>query len=325
MDVDDDATERDLEQGNNVSDDGDGDRSNSFFCADAPETAYTGGSDLRLPTSYTSKYPRFGPSRPKPMAVLEVMNKQGGGVFDEPEHKALVRLCTAVETLLRRKAAEVALLKSGMMERSCSRSGHAGDTASSNYARVESTIMRLYSETIPADIMFGEQQRELLNAAGGRGSRNVIHRDVTKRGGRSRGNGLLSEDRSSGGGGNISGSCGTGERDSEDNQIGGGRDRDGEGAGGSGASLTFSHAGGLTLGDKRGEPPDTSLTSLQTESELTDWSMNMFERSAEQQLSLVERFYRSMGLMERFQVVDFFAYSRQCICKPLQSKSPLRD
>ncbi|CAN0428547.1 unnamed protein product, partial [Laminaria digitata] len=63
------------------------------------------------------------PVRPKPMAVLEVMNKRGAGMFTEHEEKALLRLCASVETLLRRKAAEIALLWSGMTERSLIRKG----------------------------------------------------------------------------------------------------------------------------------------------------------------------------------------------------------
>lgn len=78
------------------------------------------------------------------------------------EEKALVRVYASLESLLRWKAPEVALLKSGMTERSWVRrkskdhdGPHYGEaaavkvevaaTAPSNYARVERTAIWLYS------------------------------------------------------------------------------------------------------------------------------------------------------------------------------------
>eukprot|EP00903_Cladosiphon_okamuranus_P017086 g15744.t2 len=91
----------------------------------------------------------------RPLAVLKVADKRSKGIFNEHEEHALVRLCAGVESLLRSKAAEVSLLCSGMTERSLIRnSNHRGGAggAWSNHARVESTIMRLYSEaSFPAD------------------------------------------------------------------------------------------------------------------------------------------------------------------------------
>eukprot|EP00752_Nemacystus_decipiens_P012174 g10792.t1 len=107
----------------------------------------------------------------RPLAVLKVTNKRGRGIFHEHEERALVRLCAAVETLLRSKAAEVSLLWSGMTERTLIRKsnnrGGAGG-AWSNHAQVESTIMRLYSEaSYPADAV-AERRLRKRSASEGR-------------------------------------------------------------------------------------------------------------------------------------------------------------
>lgn len=108
----------------------------------------------------------------RPLAVLEVTNKRGKGIFNEHEERALVRLCTGVESLLRSKAADVSLLWSGMTERTLIRNsnnrGGAGG-AWSNHARVESTIMRLYSEaSFPADAVALRRQHSERSVAEGR-------------------------------------------------------------------------------------------------------------------------------------------------------------
>lgn len=104
----------------------------------------------------------------RPLAVLTATNKRGRGIFNEHEEQALVRLCAGVESLLRSKAAEVSLLLSGIKERclirkSNNRGGAGG--AWSNHARVESTIMRLYSEaSFPADAVALRRQQGVKSA-----------------------------------------------------------------------------------------------------------------------------------------------------------------
>lgn len=225
------------------------------------------------------------------MAVLELINKRGGGVFDEHEEIALLRLCGAVECLLRRKAAEVLLMKSGMTLRSCFKNGRGGDTASSNSARVESTILRLYSETNPSDLLFGDRDRA-------RGSKNAP---------------------STAGGGDA------GSRDAAT--------ATGEGADGSknhwdpvGERLRRASMGNderswcTKAADSVIRLQDSSrllgAADSENNSELVDWSLNMFERTAAQQLSMVERFFQSMGLAERFQVsgrVQFVSLCCACV------------
>lgn len=271
------------------------------------------------------KDPRQQPDKhPRPMAVLEVMNKRGGGVFDEPEETALLRLCGEVECLLRRKAAEVTLMKSGMALHSSFRNGQIGDTASSNCARVESTIMRLYSESSPADVVFADRARGGFVASPG--------------GGGDRGHGGNGGGRRGGVG--VSGESGgrSSPREGEEKNQ---RPRKGgtNGLAAPGASCVSGRSAGGNLGvvsdweeqssprldvgsweervsssavDRAGatlrsgiRPPDAIV---EEESELVDWSLNIFERTAEQQLSFVERFFRSMGVTERFQVRSFSDY-----------------
>ncbi|CAM9664543.1 unnamed protein product, partial [Ectocarpus sp. 13 AM-2016] len=245
----------------------------------------------------------------RPLAVLEVINKRGNGVFNEHDENALVGLCARIELLLRNKAAEVALLYSGMTERSLirQRNGGGGDgEASTNYARVESTIMRLYSEApflVDAAVP-GEQQQRAPSQRD----------DTTARGG------------DVGGGGSGGGSRRRGRRRSmSDTEAPPGMDvgQTGEGdgvrrRGGSDSSVSVgtaaasgegegcpSRAGGS--GGGRGGPGvdrPISAESAQEESELVDLSMNLFDLSSEQLLSLVGRFFRNMELTDRFQISD---------------------
>lgn len=186
----------------------------------------------------------------RPLAVLRVTNKRGRGIFGEHDERALVRLCTAMEALLRSKAAEVSLLWSGMAERclireSNSAGGGAGG-AWSNHARVASTIMRLYSEaSFPADAVALRRRRNERSAEGRRRS-------------------------FSDGGVESNPSSDNGRKPSlvaiDDNDV-------------------------------------VQVQRVVSEtSELVDLSVNLFERSSEQLLSLVARFFRNMELMDAFQV-----------------------
>lgn len=227
------------------------------------------------------------------MAVLELINKRGGGVFDEHEEIALLRLCGAVECLLRRKAAEVMLMKSGMTLRSCFKNGRGGDTASSNSARVESTILRLYSETHPSDVMFGDRDR----ARGGK------HVDSIVGGGDA-------------GGRDAAAAVGEGAVRSKSYWDPVGERLRRTSSGGEERSWSTKAADGAVA---RLQDTSRLLGAADSEdnSELVDWSLNMFERTAEQQLSMVERFFRSMGLAERFQVlarVHVSLVNYACVC-----------
>lgn len=251
------------------------------------------GSGLGSGWSTAPRPPR-PPKQPRPMAVLEVMNKRGGGVFDEHEEIALLRLCAAVECLLRRKAAEVTLMKSGMTLRSCFRNGRSGDTASSNYARVESTIMRLYSESVPSDVIFGDRAR-------GGGSYPAPVGDGDAGGRWLSAPGTSGRCYSGGGDGDNNGGDSwesVGERAKRAGGAGTGVDY----GGGGGGEQSSTAAAGVAEGKLRNAMQPLRSIAVEEDSELVDWNLNMFERSAEQQLSLVEQFYRNMGLTERFQV-----------------------
>ncbi|CAB1117562.1 unnamed protein product [Ectocarpus sp. CCAP 1310/34] len=244
----------------------------------------------------------------RPLAVLEVINKRGNGVFNEHDEIALVGLCARIELLLRNKAAEVTLLYSGMTERSLIRQrnggggGGGGDgEASTNYARVESTIMRLYSEApFLADAAVpGEQQqrapsqRDDTAARGGdvgggcpRRCRRRPQRSMTDTeappgmdvGQTGEGDGVRRR-----GGSDSSVSLGTGAASGEGEGCPSGAGGSGGGGGGPGVDRPI------------------SAESTQEESELVDLGMNLFNLSSEQLLSLVGRFFRNMELTDRFQ------------------------
>lgn len=249
------------------------------------------------------------------MAVLEVLNKRGGGVFDKQDEHALVRLCACVESLLRRKAAEVALLKSGMTERSWirSNSGRGGGhgSASSNYARVESTIMRLYSESAPADMILREREKATPGAGraalGGHRSRSpndggAADADCDWQTRKGSGNGRHSE--ASGGGGGGGDSC----RERLGVSDGGLTGHD-SGIGGRGGAELSPRT--VLAGEERGEGDGDRVpvrAAIEDHAELADLSMNMFDLSSAQQLSLVKKFVCSMGLMDTFQVRFVLTY-----------------
>lgn len=218
----------------------------------------------------------------RPLAVLEVINKRGRGVFNEHDEEALVRLCACVESLLRRKAAEVALLWSGLTERSLIRKsnscdGGGGDVATSNSARFERAMMRLYSEAAPVDGASLGEHRALggADSASGDGGRKRAVSDSSS----SNPKHADEEDddflRRRDGSGSVvlDGVVGCGE---------GGRTPDGGGGGGVDRTLSEERA--------------------REELELVDLSNNLFDLSSGQLLSLVVRFFRNMGLMEKFQV-----------------------
>lgn len=217
------------------------------------------------------------------LAVLQVINNRGKGVFSEHDEDALVRLCACGESLLRRKAAEVSLLWSGMTERSLIRKSNTlGGTGGAwfNYARVESTMMRLYSgASFPADaVKLREKQK--------RGSHTLV-------GGR--------EDHDG---------DGDGDRKSDQTFIplsNGSHSKAGlvqvsEGGDGRRSS---SHGSTASSG---GIVRMLSEDSVEEESKLMDLSMNLFELSSEQLLSLVGKFFRTMGLMDTYQVRLYFVF-----------------
>lgn len=231
---------------------------------------------------------------PRPLAVLEVINKRGKGIFTKHDEDALVSLCTCVESLLRRKAAEVSLLWSGMTERSLMRKGDSpgGTGAPTNYARVESTIMRLYSKVpCPNDpVALGEQRARRRNSR-------VLGDD----GGGSGGGGS--------GGGEDSDGGGDRDRSARDRKClkkarsdsGGDSVRPGGGIDSTvSATAAAAHGGG---GGRSGGIDRIFMgQATQEESELVDLGMNLFELSSDQLLSLVGRFFRNMGLTDLFQV-----------------------
>ena len=224
---------------------------------------------------------------PRPLAVLEVINKRGKGIFSKHDEGALVRLCTCVESLLRRKAAEVSLLWSGMAERSLIRkgTGPGGARGGTNYARVESTIMRLYSKapcpTEPPAVVGEKRTRRRSSAAlhggGGGGGGGVCHH----------------HDRSASD--SVCASAGGGDIGSVRRR--GGSDRDVSGK-------AVVHEGAESGGGGGIDGIDRMLTAEteQEESELVDLSVNLFELSTDRLLSLVGRFFHNMRLTEQFQV-----------------------
>ncbi|CAM9762121.1 unnamed protein product, partial [Ectocarpus fasciculatus] len=278
-------------------------RQQGWLQQQAPAGLEGGGA----PPQPTPRRRRSSKMPARPLAVLEVINKRGKGVFNEHDENALVSLCARIELLLRNKAAEVALLYSGMTERSLIRQrngGGGGDGgASTNYARVESTIMRLYSEApLLADAAVpGEQQQ-----------RAPSQRDDTAA-------------RGEGGGGGGGGSRRRGRRRSmsdteappamdigQTGERDGGRKRGGSdssvsvgatgAAAGEGEGCSSRAGGSGGGGGDVGVDRPISAERVQEESELVDLSMNLFDLSSEQLLSLVGRFFRSMGLTDRFQV-----------------------
>lgn len=229
---------------------------------------------------------------PSPLAVLEVINKRGKGIFSKHDEGALVRLCTCVESLLRRKAAEVSLLWSRMAERSLIRKGTGPGGAgggATNYARVESTIMRLYSKaSYPTEsVAVGEKRTITYSASlhgdgGGDGGGGGDHHRELSAGDSTYANAGVGRSNSSNGG-----------------SIGSVRRRGGSDSAVSGKAAVVQGIGGDgNVGIDRifmGE-------AAQEESELVDLSMNLFELSSDQLLSLVGRFFRNMRLTELFQV-----------------------
>ena len=232
-----------------------------------------------------------------PLAVLEVINKRGTGVFGKHDEGALVRLCACVESLLRKKAAEVALLWSGMTERSLLRKGNGQGGAcgaSSNHARLETSMMRLYSKVpLPADsAVLGEHRARNGNVisavsspgsdyggGGGGGERVVSESNLDGRGGHQR----------SASDGNIGGvEPGQGSETYDTNRRRG-----------SDSAVLEGSAG---VGDVGGVDRMLAGDTVQEDSELVDLSMNLFDLSSEQLLSLVGRFFRNMGLTDMFQV-----------------------
>lgn len=289
--------------------------------------------------------PRQSRTRPRPIAVVEVMNKRGGGVFNEHDEEALLRVCACVESLLRRKAAEVALLKSGMTERSCRNNGSCGGggsdadgAASSNRARVESTIMRLYSEYVSVDAILseeGEQQapKKMKGAAGGDDGM----------GGSSGGNG---SSKGASGGGRAEVDDFTGEENMTEIESGfaspsgqdggddsGRRARDGRwtpAVEGDAAVGNRTHGGdeGSAVSTGGVEGPNGGVCrqragiqyNPEEDAELMNLNTNLFEMSTVQQLSLMERFFRSMGLTEHFHVSSFVPTTRLVeISRPVYS------
>lgn len=271
--------------------------------------AATAAADV--PRSPTTTPPRrkSSPASPRPLAVLEVINKRSNGVFGEHDEGALVRLCACVETLLRRKAAEVSLLWSGMTERSLVRKGAAtpgGDGGRggnpADYARLESTLMRQFSEASPPspdeDVVVPGEERE-----------------------RGRSSAALGSDGDGDGGGVDNGECGTSgggrERSASDSACAnGGACQTSSSAGDTGSVRRRCNSGsaetygkvmamhyGCTDGeDVRGITRKFTAETVQEESKLVDLGMNLFDLSSDQLLSLVERFFRNMELLDLFQV-----------------------
>ncbi|CAM9356125.1 unnamed protein product, partial [Hapterophycus canaliculatus] len=264
------------------------------------------------PTGGVVKWPRhhiqgLSQTDRRPLAVLKVTDKRGTGVFSEHDEEALWRLCVCVESLLRNKAAEVALLTSGMVERSLVRkSNSVGGTggAWSNYARVQSTIMRLYSQaSFPIDVAM----RGRMHMRKKRGSTATVHSGGDLAGGGG-GGGFLRR--------SLSGSkfasadlrqaslhSDDARRASEsDTPISGGKavvgggERCSTSSGGKGISCASSSGVGDGVGQiLQGE-------STQEDSKLVDLSMSLFDMTAEKLLSLVQRFFQYMGLMSMFKI-----------------------
>ncbi|CAN0274865.1 unnamed protein product [Pylaiella littoralis] len=223
----------------------------------------------------------------RPLAVVEVINKRGKGVFNEHDEDALVRLCACVESFLRRKAAEVSLLWSGMAERSMTRKCNSRGGAWSNSAWVESTMMRLYSgATIPTDPVLIARSKPGGAAApdGGNGD---------------------DDDGGGGGGGDHKSdrrrAASDGTHDVGLAQVG--KDGDRRRAGGN-SSSAVSAVKGPPAAIRGGINAMSSEVSAQEESELLDLSQSLFDMSSDQLSSLVCRFFRNLGLTDVFQISD---------------------
>ncbi|CAM9627850.1 unnamed protein product [Chrysoparadoxa australica] len=63
------------------------------------------------------EHPRLGYRRPRTMAVLQLLNKRDGEVFDCSDEDACRFFCTEIESLLRQKSVDAAILKRVVMER----------------------------------------------------------------------------------------------------------------------------------------------------------------------------------------------------------------
>lgn len=226
--------------------------------------------------------------------MLEVINKRGKGVFNEHDEDALVRLCACVESLLRRKAAEVSLLWSGMAERSMTRKCNSRGGAWSNSARVESTMMRLYSgATIPTDpVLIARSKPGGAAAPDG-------------------GNGDDDDGGGGGGGGNHKSDRRRAASDGTHDDVGlaqAGKDGDRRRAGGN-SSSAVSAVMGPPAAIRGGIDAMSSEDSAQEESELLDLSQSLFDMSSDQLSSLVCRFFRNLGLTDVFQVTRV-----SCVC-----------
>ncbi|CAM9660218.1 unnamed protein product [Ectocarpus sp. 6 AP-2014] len=273
--------------------------------------AWDGGGAPPLPPPPPNPRHRRSSKMPaRPLAVLEVINKRGNGVFSEHDENALVGLCARIELLLRNKAAEVALLYSGMTERSLIRQrnggGGGGDgEASTNYARVESTIMRLYSEApFLADAPVpGEQQQRAPSQRDDTAARGGDVGGGGSGGSRRRGRRRSMSDTEAPPGMDV-GQTGRGDgvrrRGGSDSSVSVGK------AAASGEGEGCPSGAGGSGGGGRGPGVDRPISaeSVQEESELVDLSMNLFNLSSEQLLSLVGRFFRNMELTDRFQISD---------------------
>ncbi|CAM9718648.1 unnamed protein product, partial [Ectocarpus sp. 13 AM-2016] len=249
-----------------------------------------------------------GRAAARPLAVLQLSNKRGRGVFNEHDENALVSLCGRIELLLRDKAAETALLLLGMTERSLvresnSRGGAGG--AWSNYARVQSAIMQLYSgATFPTDAVAtgrGSVARRYRRSASD--SLIVVDTDVGQTGVERDGTGggrdrrktvaVSAENGVASGGSGGSGGAGEGSSSSGSDGIGGG------GGGDSGRVLREENPAAAAAAAAAAQEETTHA-----DSELVDLSMNLFDLSSQQLLSLVGRFFRDMELTDRFQIPD---------------------
>eukprot|EP00752_Nemacystus_decipiens_P001857 g1789.t1 len=275
------------QDGGNCSSRGDGRLGSRTDSVDLPTpvsaAAVDGSQSPKVRRRRSSQLP------PRPLAVLEVINKRGKGIFGQHDEAALVRLCAGVESLLRRKAAEVSLLWSGMTERSLIRNGTGpgGPSGATNYARVESTIMRLYSKvSFPADALaVGEKRARRKNSAalhGGGGGGSVRDRAASDSFCTT-----VGDERRSSNGGDLSS---VRRRGGSDSSVSGKAAR-AHGVGGGGI-------GGGCLDGKLMEE------TAQEESELVDLGMNLFDLSSDKLLSLVGRFFRNMRLTELFQISD---------------------
>lgn len=308
------------------------------------------------------------------MAVLQVLNKRGDGIFGEHEEKALEHFCRSVESMLRLKAAEIIHLKAGITERSYIRrknvataEGGRGDgtinaedeknqAVASNSACVQRTFLRLYSDCVPAEPMPRERAggEDSANkkvplpasravafpmAAKGREGRATTDRRGRWAGGSSssstddrRVDGSPWREESAGkdytpvttfthGVGGGGGDGGERERRLKNSNTSNRRRSTNGGTGelgGLGQKWNSSSLNVDEVLDRRhseegrgwGEESDGGADE-EEERQLLDLNTNLFLVSREGHLSLVERFFQDLGLMERFQVrfIFIFCYS----------------